>query len=241
MGAFMADPMFKLDGCRQLFESYPQSTSLRPAVEIVERTIFEEPGLAYTHCRGLLETVCVSILADRGVDVPPFSKASWLMSQVTQSLELVSSNKDKHKAEEGVKDILKGINQIVDGVVTLRDSEGIGPHGRDVLEQALSVEYAMLTARAVDAAIGLLFRIHQEQIGRHPQKSLRFGVHPDFDNYLDQAYPNIVVEEVPIPASSALYHHDRRAYKDSLESFLGRPAEDSDIQEGEALMEDANG
>ena len=64
------DRRFELRSCRQLFELYPSSVSLRSAVAVVEQAVHENPGLAFTHCRGLLETACVTILADRGVEIP---------------------------------------------------------------------------------------------------------------------------------------------------------------------------
>lgn len=233
---------FQLHSCRQLFEQYPSSTSLRPAVELIERTIRDEPGIAFTHCRGLLETVCATILADRGIEVPPESKPNWLMSQTVQSLELTALTPDDNEAERGVGGVLKGLNLLVDGVVALRNSQGVGPHGRDAMERVLSVEYAVVTAHAVDAAVGLLFRLHQEQLGRDPVNHLRFGTHADFDEYLDREYPDILIEETPIVASQALYHQDRQAYRKSLVEFRTRvPEDEGDLTEGERFPEDANG
>lgn len=234
---------FELHSCRQLFELYPGSTLLRPAVEVIERTIRDAPGIAFTHCRGLLETVCVTILADRGTEIPLNSKPNWLMSQAVQSLELTALNPDDKEAERGVAAVLKGLNLLVDGVVALRSSQGVGPHGRDALENVLSVDYAMLTATAVDAAVGLMFRLHQEQLGRDPVNHLRFGVHADFDEYLDAKYSDIEIEEVPISASQALYNQDRLAYRKSLVEFRNR-SEDMDseeIAEGESMAEDSDG
>lgn len=236
------DRPFELHSCRQLFELYPSSTSLRPAVEVIERTIQSEPGIAFVHCRGLLETVCITILTDRGTDVPPNSKPHWLMSQAVQSLELTALNPDDKEAERGVAGVLKGLNLLVDGVVALRNSQGVGPHGRDALENVLSVEYAILTATAVDAAVGIMFRLHQEQIGRDPINHLRFGVHTDFDEYLDREYADIVIEEVPIIASQALYNQDRLAYRKGLVEFRGRSEEnEDDIAEGESMPEASDG
>lgn len=236
------DRPFELYSCHQLFELYAGSTSLRPAVEVIERTIRDEPGIAFTHCRGLLETVCITILADRGVEIPPDSKPNWLMSQAVKSLELTALNPDDKEAERGVAGVLKGLNSLVDGVVALRNSQGVGPHGRDALESVLSVEYAMLTATAVDAAVGLMFRLHQEQIGRDSINHLRFGVHSDFDEYLDGKYSDIQVEEVPISASQALYHQDRLAYRRSLVEFKNRAEEKNEgIVEGEMMSEGSDG
>lgn len=236
------DATFELVSCRQLFDRYPASTSLRPAVEVIESTIRSEPGIAFTHCRGLLETVCITILTDRGIEIPPNPKPNWLMSQALKKLELTSLDPDDKEAEQDVASILRGLNSLVDGVVALRKSQGVGPHGRDVLENVLSVDYAILTATAVDAAIGLMFRLHQEQIGRDPINHLRFGVHADFDAYLDEKYPDIVIEEVPISASQTLYSQDRLAYGKSLVEFRsGADDRGDDFAEGENMSEGDDG
>ena len=233
---------FELHSCRQLFERYPSSTSLRSAVEVIEQTIQDEPGIAFTHCRGLLETVCVTILADRGNEIPPNPNPNRLMTQAIRTLQLTALSPDDKEAERGVASILRGLNSLIDGVVALRNSQGIGPHGRDALEPVLSVDYAMLTATAVDAAVGLMFRLHQEQIGRDPINHLRFGVHTDFDSYLDAKYSDIEIEEVPISASQALHHQDRLAYRKSLVEFRNRSeAENEEIVEGESMPEDSDG
>lgn len=233
---------FELLSCRQLFERYPTSASLRSAVEVIERTIRSEPGIAFTHCRGLLETVCITILTDRGIEIVPNPNPNWLMSQAIQTLELTSLNRDDKDAEQGVASILRGLNSLVDGVVKVRNSQGVGPHGRDALDNVLSVDYAILIATAVDAAIGLMFRLHQEQIGRDPINHLRFAVHADFNAYLDSKYSDIVIEEVPISASQALHNQDRLAYRKSLVEFRNRPEEgEDDFAEGETLPEGSDG
>ena len=164
------------------------------------------------------------------------------MTQAIRTLQLTALSPDDREAERGVAGILRGLNSLVNGVVALRNSQGVGPHGRDVLEPVLSVDYAMLTATAVDAAVGLMFRLHQEQIGRDPINHLRFGVHPDFDSYLDTKYSDIEIEEIPISASQALHHQDRLAYRKSLVEFRNRSeAGDEEIAEGESMSEESDG
>lgn len=236
------DRPFELRGCRQLFEQYPTSTSLKPAVEVIERTVHKEPGIAFTHCRGLLETVCVTILADRGDEIARNLKPNSLMSKVIRQLQLTALDPDDKKAEEGVAGVLRGLNSLVSGIVDLRNSQGVGPHGRDALESVLSADYAMLAATAVDVAVGLMFRLHQEQIGRDPINHLRFGVHADFDSFLDRKYADIEIEEVPIRASQAFRDQDPLAYRQSLVEFRNRSeGESEDIAEGESMSEDFDG
>lgn len=236
------DRPFELHSCRELFEQYPASTSLRPAVEVIERSIHDEPGIAFAHCRGLLESVCITILVDRGIEIPLNPKPNFLMTRAIGTLQLTALNPDDKNAERGVASVLRGLNSLVDGVVALRNSQGVGPHGRDALESVLSADYAMMAATAVDVAVGLMFRLHQEQIGRDPINHLRFGIHPDFDDFLDARYSDIEIEEVPISASQALYHQDRLAYRKSLVEFRNRSeAENEEITEGESMSEDSDG
>lgn len=242
MPAMSADRPFELHSCRQLFELYAGSTSLRPAVEVIERTIRDEPGIAFTHCRGLLETVCITILADRGVEIPPDSKPNWLMSQAVKSLELTALNPDDKEAERGVAGVLKGLNSLVDGVVALRNSQGVGPHGA---RRAGECPFR----RVRDAnryRSRCCSRTHVPTApranGRDPINHLRFGVHSDFDEYLDCKYSDIQVEEVPISASQALYHQDRLAYRRSLVEFRNRSDDKNEgIVEGEMMSEGSDG
>lgn len=164
------------------------------------------------------------------------------MTRAVKTLELTALNPDDKDAEQGVAAVLRGLNALVDGVVALRKSQGVGPHGRDALGNALSVEYAILTATAVDAAVGFMFRLHQAQIGRDPINHLRFGVHSDFDAYLDTKYSDIEIEEVQISPSQALYHQDRLAYRKSLVEFRNRSGvENEEIAEGEIMPEASDG
>ena len=176
------------------------------------------------------------------MELPSNPKPNWLMTEAVKTLQLTDLNPDDKAAEDGVASILRGLNSLVDGVVALRKSQGVGPHGRDALKSVLSVDYAMLTATAVDAAVGLMFRLHQEQIGRDPINHLRFGVHTDFDSFLDDKYSGIEIEEVPISASQALHHQDPLAYRKSLVEFRNRSEpDDEEIAEGESMSEDSDG
>ncbi len=161
------------------------------------------------------------------------------MARAVELLDLTPIREEGNTAENGVRDVLKGLNLLVAGVAELRKSQGVGPHGRDVLERVLSHEYALLTARAVDAAVGLLFGLHQEQLRKDPLKNLRFEANTAFNEYLDAKYVDLQIEEAPILASQALYQQDLSAYRKSLVEFKAQPeAESASITEGETLPED---
>jgi len=237
--------VFQLRGCRELLEEHPDSLPIRSAIGVIERSIPSDPGLAFTHCRGLLETVCKTILTDRGIETESDAKSNRLMSQTLKVLKLTPDDFDgDDRVEAGVGDVLRGLNQLTNGIVALRNSQGVGPHGRDALEAVLDADYAIISAHAVDAAAALLYRMHRKQAQIDPLKRIRFGDFPEFDAYLDGAYPDLVVEDTPLQASKALCILDPEAYRQRLMIFLEGGIEteaEDEFAEGEQIEEDADG
>jgi Abortive infection C-terminus len=235
---------FLLQGCRELLRAHPDILPIGSAIAIIERSIPADPGLAFTHCRGLLETVCKTILADRGVATAADANSNQIMSATLKVLRLTPDEFDKdERVEAGVVDLVRGINQMVNGVVALRNSQGLGPHGRDALETVLDAEYAVITAQAIDSTACLLYRMHRKQAERDPLKRLRFGDYPEFDSFLDEEYQNIEIEETPIQASKALCLVEPEVYRQSLTAFLASPRlviGEEAFMAGEKLAEDAN-
>jgi hypothetical protein len=224
---------------------HADSLQIRSAIEVIERSIPGDPGLAFTHCRGLLETVCKTILTDRGVATGADESPNRLMAQTLKVLKLTpDSFGGDTRVEEGVEDLLRGLNQLMNGVVALRNSQGVGPHGRDALEAVLDADYAIIAAYAIDSAAALLYRLHRKQSETDPLKRIRFGDYPAFDLYLDEKYADLAIEDTPIQASKALCLLDPEAYRQRLMAYLESPPEtgvDLEFAEGEAITEDTNG
>lgn len=214
------------------------------SIQVVERSIPNDPGIAFTHCRGLLETVCKTILTDRGVSIEPDANSNQVMAATLKVMKLTPADFDADdRVETGVVDLIRGLNQMTNGVVALRNSQGLGPHGRDALDAILDAEYAIVTAHAIDAAASLLYRIHRKQSERYPLKRIRYGDYSDFDAFLDDKYPDIEIEEAPIQASHALCLLEPEAYRQSLVAFIASPDKDDSLEfsEGEVIAEDADG
>lgn len=241
----VAPVTFELRGCRELLNTYPDALPIESTVEVIERAIPSNPGLAFTHCRGLLETVCKTILVDRAVDIDSNANGNQIMSATLKVLKLTPADFDSDdRVEIGVVDLVRGINQMVSGVVALRNSQGLGPHGRDALEEILDAEYAIITAHSIDSAACLLYRMHRKQADHDPMDRIRFGDYPKYDEDLDERYPDIEIEDTPIQASKALCLVEPEAYRQGLMAYFASPRESNEIDEfasGEALREDLNG
>lgn len=228
-------------GCRELLLTYQDSLTIKSQIEVIEASIMTNAGMVFTHCRGVMESICRTILIDRGVPIDGADpKPNWLMTQTLRALKLTPAEFDSDaKVESGVSEVLRGMNALVNGIVDLRNSQGIGPHGRDALAEVLDSEYAITCATAVDAATSLLFRLHKKQSETDPMKRLRLGDHPDFDARLDAKY-SIFIEDVPLIASKSLFASDPDAYRQKLVEYLAAPNADAEeFAEGEAVEGEA--
>jgi hypothetical protein len=232
---------FRMRGCRELLQTYQDSLTIKSQIEVIEASITTNAGMVFTHCRGVLESICRTILIDRGVTIDAADpKPNWLMSETLKVLKLTPAEFDNDtKVEKGVSEVLRGMNALMNGIVDLRNSQGIGPHGKDALAAILDAEYAVICATAVDAAASLIFRLHKNQAATDPMKRLRHGDHPDFDARVDARY-SLRVEDVPLIASKSLFVSDPDAYRQKLVEYLNAPSDDAEeFPEGQAVGGDA--
>jgi hypothetical protein len=228
---------FTMRGCRELLLTYPDSQTIKSQIQVIEASIATNAGMVFTHCRGVMESICRTILTDRGIAIDGSDpKPNWLMTQTLKAVKLTPAEFDGDaKVESGVSEVLRGMNALVNGIVDLRNSQGIGPHGKDALAAILDPEYAIICATAVDAAASLIFRLHKKQSETDPLKRLRLGDHPGFDARVDAKY-SLFVEDVPLIASKSLFASDPDAYRQKLVEYLAAPAEDAEeFAEGEEV------
>lgn len=119
----------------------------------------------------------------------------------------------------GAESLVRGLNQIVQGVVEIRNAHGSAAHGADAYLPLLDIRYAEILARSTDAVVGLLFKTHLRSAHHDPLSRFRYGDHHDFDEYVDSDYGPFDVMGVLLTASEALFQTDFQAYRNALVQF----------------------
>jgi hypothetical protein len=219
----MADEtyVFRLTACRELMDSHPDSLRIREQVEALEDAMPDQPGIAVSFCRTLIETTCKTILIDLGQTPDDRWEAPKLISETTKFLHL--GIHDEGQADptlrSGAEKLVRGVNSIIDGVVEIRNAHGAAAHGSDAYAPMLNERYAEILARATDAVVGLLFKTHLTRSGKAPLARLRYGDHKDFDDWIDGEFGPFEVLETPLVASEALFRTDNNAYRAALVVF----------------------
>jgi len=212
---------FLLPACRELLDSHPESLRIREQVEALEEAMPDRPGVVVSFCRTIIETTCKTILTDRGVTVDSAWEAPKLVSEALRYVNLGPRDDGgvDAKLRSGAESLVRGLNQIVQGIVEIRNAHGSAAHGADAYSPLLDSRYAEILARATDSVVGLLFKTHLSSAQRDPLARFRYGEHSDFDESIDNDYGPFKVMNVQLIASEALFRTDFLAYRAALIQF----------------------
>lgn len=232
MAAEYSQAEFQLSACRELLETHPESLRIREQVEALEEAIPDRPGVVVSFCRTIIETTCKTILTDRNVPVDSGWEAPKLVAEAMKYLNLGSNNDGgvNTKLRSGAESLVRGLNQIISGVVEIRNAHGAAAHGADAYAPLLDSRYAEILARSTDAVVGLLFRTHLQSARRDPLARFAYAEHADFNEYIDNGHGPFEVLEIPLIASEALYRTDFQAYRAALVQFKQEQAASGEEQ-----------
>lgn len=212
---------FALSACRELLDTHPDSLRIREQVEALEEAMPDRPGVVVSFCRTIIETTCKTILTDHGATFDQAWEAPKLVSEALRYVNLAPKDDGSVDANlrSGAEQLVRGLNQIIGGVVEIRKAHGSAAHGADAYSPLMDSRYAEILARATDAVVGLLFKIHLRSAQRDPLARFRYGAHSDFDDSVDAAFGPFTVLDVKLVASEALFRTDFEGYRAALIQF----------------------
>ncbi|RZK29380.1 MAG: hypothetical protein EOO61_20730, partial [Hymenobacter sp.] len=114
-----------LTNTKQEVKKLLSSAYIDQKITVMNDAVETNPPLAIGTAKELVETVCKSILKQKGVTVDKDWEVAKLLKETTNSLDF--KPKDAHepdKAEKSVKQILGGISSAIQGVTELRNAYG---------------------------------------------------------------------------------------------------------------------
>lgn len=215
---------FVMHGAREALAA--GAAHIEQQIVAIEQAVFDNPGLAFDLAKTLLESICKGILAERkaacddGWDLPK------LLKETLGNLRLVPAGVAAAKdVSDSLRKTAGGLQTVIQGICEIRNSHGFASHGKDPTFQQLDAAQALLVARASDAIVSFLFRMHRDGETSAPARSFSFADFPAFNDYVDEANGPIRIFELEYRASEVLFHVDPRAYQDYLASFEPKDAE----------------
>ena len=136
---------------------------IRRYVARMENAVESDPELAIGTAKDIVESVCKTILEQRGVQLPNPSMSA-LTKATTKELKLAEDIPDQAKGVEVTRRILHSLGSIFDGINELRDLYGTG-HGREAHRSRVSPRHARLAVGAAATVVRFLLETHNEQRG----------------------------------------------------------------------------
>jgi hypothetical protein len=129
----------------------------------MEAAVDNDPGLAIGTAKELIETICKTILSERGVELGPSPELPKLVKLTAKELKLTPDHiSSETKASESIRRLLSNLATITNGVAELRNNYGTG-HGKEARSKGLSPRHARLAVGAASTLAVFLVETHQER------------------------------------------------------------------------------
>jgi hypothetical protein len=218
MAAETASVPFAMHGAREAFEA--GAIHIEQQIAAIEQAVSTNPGLAFDLAKTLLESTCKGILSERKAACDDVWDLPKLLKETLGNLRLVPSGLPAAKeVTDSLRKTAGGLQTVIQGVCEIRNSHGFASHGKDPAFQQLDGVQALLVARASDAIVSFLFRMHRDADGEKSPPAPVFADFAAFNDYVDEASGPVRIFDLEYRASEVLFQVDPRAYQDYLAGF----------------------
>lgn len=130
----------------------------------MESAVDNDPSLAIGTAKELIETICKTILSERGQTLNGTPELPKLVKQTLKELKLTPDDiPNKAKASKNIQTILSNLATITNGIAELRNSYGTG-HGKETKAKGLGSRHAKLAVGAASTLALFLLETHNERI-----------------------------------------------------------------------------
>ncbi len=120
-------------------------------------------ALAIGTAKELVETVCKTILRERGKELPTRGDLPELVKLAARELDLTPESVDeKAKGADVIRNTLRSLSALTQGISDLRGLYGTG-HGKHGFARGLSIRHAKLAVGAASSLAVFLFETHIER------------------------------------------------------------------------------
>ena len=183
-------------------------------VDALEHAVYEQPNLALSLAKTLVESVCKSILTERGIAYGKNDSLPRLFHTVTTGVSLLPmAASGEAKVRKSLERTVNGLHTALQGICELRNSCGFAAHGSEGSQPSMESNQALLAAEIADTIVGFVYRAHHESWTRVVQHELKLDDNPEFNDYVDEAFGRHQIFEVEYRSSQLLYSVDPGAYR----------------------------
>ncbi len=195
---------------------------LKTTVIATESAFIEkETGLVIGHCKAIIESLCKSILDERGKEYDSNSSVGKLAKQAVTALEVGKGAENEKKAREAFKRLVTGfannLETAVQGIGELRNDFCPLAHGKSNAHVPLDLHYAEFLAKQADSLVGFIYELKESYLLLEPESPIISDA--DFDEYLNDEFDAVEIYEDTYLPSEILFSVKPEKYKEALDEY----------------------
>lgn len=211
--------LFVMHGAREAVLA--GAAHLERQVVALESAALSNPGLAFDLAKTLLEGACKTVLSERAYNYDSGWDLPKLLKETLSQLQLVPSTLGSEpEVSDSLRKTAGGLQTTIQGICELRNTHGFASHGKDPTFQELEAVQALLVARAADAIVSFMFRVHVGYQRRESPAQPAYNDHPTFNEYIDDSHQPIQVFREEFVPSKVLFELAPEPYRVYLTEFL---------------------
>lgn len=215
----------QLHGAREILAAWKNSAHLEEIIATIETGLRDESDTAIDGAKCLIEAVCKTILAERGVRPGATDSPATLMRKTTQTLGI-----SEDEGGEYMRDMIRGMTAATNGLTSMRDAFGPLAHGRDAQHEKLGDWHRLMAVRTAETIVVLLFEAHHARTINYEFTRQPFAEDDPENRKIDESVTvgfdeesrEVVINEfVRLRPSEILYVLDRLGYIDERNKVAG--------------------
>lgn len=212
--------VFVMVGAREVLALMPRAVHIERQIDALESAVNNNPALAFDLAKTLIESVCKTLLQDRGMPAADDLELPQLFRQTLANLRLMPDVRSgAAEVRNSLKKTLGGLHTVVQGICELRNAEGFASHGKYGYVVSLDSVQAQLVARSADAVVHFLFAAHRSYPSTSLSRRLVYEEQRDLNGYIDEANEPVRIFDLEYLPSEVLFNVDLEAYRDLLANF----------------------
>jgi len=215
----MAD-IFSMHWCRKIIDEHPQWLPFLEKIEMIEIGVENNSNSAFDYSKGLIESVCKTILKDDGIayeeniELPKLFKIT--IDHLMRQVSLKTLDEDEKLA---LKNIIGSLNNSVSYIAYLRNKLGNVSHGQDAYIENVSILGSQFVLKITDAIVGFLLEAHLENFSILKRAKHNYFDNTEFNEWYDGLEGELLIGGTVYSASEALFHLDYEKYKEELLNY----------------------
>jgi hypothetical protein len=222
-------PVFAMHGAREILALTAGAVHIEQQTRALEDAVARNPGLAFDLAKALIESVCKTILRDRGQAVSDEDDLPKLFGNTLGQLRVLpEAHTGDRETGRSIRKTTGALYAVVQGICELRNKQGFASHGKVAETQPLETVQAELVARSADAVVSFLFKAHRSYaVPAARPKRVEYADNEGFNAFVDESHEPINIFTLSYRPSEVLYSVDYQAYVESLNSYLSEQADEA--------------